>query len=55
MSEREAETMQETNEPESEARPTSEEDGRSRAAAADAHYRRAREMIEASKAIAKAR
>jgi len=36
MSEREAETMQETNEPESEARPTSEEDGRSRAAAADA-------------------
>jgi hypothetical protein len=36
MSEREAETMQETNEPEREARPISEEDGRSRAAAADA-------------------
>ncbi len=36
MSEREAETMQETNEPKSEARPTSEEDGRSGAAATDA-------------------
>lgn len=36
MSEREAETMQEANEPESEARPSSEEDGRSRDAAADA-------------------
>ena len=35
MSERETETMQEANEPESEARPTSEEDGRSGAAAAD--------------------
>jgi hypothetical protein len=36
MSEREAETMQEANESESEAQPTSEEDGRSRDAAADA-------------------
>jgi hypothetical protein len=36
MSEREAETMQEANEPESEAQPTSAEDGRSGAAAADA-------------------
>jgi|RhiMethySRZTD1v2_1073278.scaffolds.fasta_scaffold476802_2 hypothetical protein len=36
MSEREAETMQEANESEREARPTSEEDGRSGAAAADA-------------------
>jgi len=36
MSEREAETMQETNEPESEAQRTWEEDGRSGAAAADA-------------------
>jgi hypothetical protein len=36
MSERETETMQEANEPESEARPTSKEDGRSGAAAADA-------------------
>lgn len=36
MSEREAETMQEANEPGSESQPTSEEDGRSGAAAADA-------------------
>jgi hypothetical protein len=36
MSEREPETMQEVNEPESEAQPTSEEDGRSGGAAADA-------------------
>ena len=36
MSEREPGTMQEANEPESEAQPTSEEDGRSAGAAADA-------------------
>jgi hypothetical protein len=36
MSEREPETMQAANEPESEAQPTSEEDGRSRGAAAEA-------------------
>ena len=36
MSELDDEMMQEANEPDSEARPTSEEDGRSRAVAADA-------------------